>query len=334
MKQTLVDFGFRLPSAMDNRHEAFRRVPRQGAADGLRLGHARRRSSAAARAASSRQDRPAHLHRRPRGRGPRDQEPDRRPDGTRSGSVTRRGPLPVTTLTKKMAEDLTDYLMEYGFRVRYLHSEIDTLRAESDRPRNRTRRTQRALKVTLLTRASTKSGRWWRSSDTDKEGFLRGETSLVQTIRRAGGGPRDHVRRRGYDSHAQHNWRNQPPPRYPGRLQQENRVPRRNCHKKGISDIGGASWRSTPRSQTREPPQPPARGGGPDGPEELSKTVRRAGGRRCCSPPTTCVSSMTREAAGRDQDAQARARPDGGNCLSRSILRMPDSLPRWPVHLM
>src|ERR687898_655557 len=65
----------------------------------------------------------------------------------------------VTTLTKKMAEDLTDYLLESGGRARYLHSEIDTL----DLPE--------VSLVAIL--------------DADKEGFLRGKTALIQTIGRA-----------------------------------------------------------------------------------------------------------------------------------------------------
>jgi len=62
-----------------------------------------------------------------------------------------------TTLTKRMAEDLTEYLHEQGIRVRYMHSDIDTLE-----------------RIEIL-----------RDLDADKEGFLRSETSLVQTIGRA-----------------------------------------------------------------------------------------------------------------------------------------------------
>src|SRR5581483_9885725 len=75
----------------------------------------------------------------------------------------------VTTLTKKMSEDLTDYLLELGIRVRYLHSEVDVLvginllREGLDLPE--------VSLVSIL--------------DADKEGFLRSETSLIQTIGRA-----------------------------------------------------------------------------------------------------------------------------------------------------
>ena len=79
-KQTLIDYGFRLPSALDNRPQTFDEFLAANAADRLRLGHAGRRSSAATpRGSSSRSCGPTG-HRRPGGRGARDQEPDRRPD--------------------------------------------------------------------------------------------------------------------------------------------------------------------------------------------------------------------------------------------------------------
>jgi excinuclease ABC subunit B len=92
----------------------------------------------------------------------------------------------VTTLTKKMAEDLTDYLLEMGFRVRYLHSEVDTLE------RIRTVRELRLGEVDVLVGINLlREGldlpevTLVAILDADKEGFLRGETALVQTIGRA-----------------------------------------------------------------------------------------------------------------------------------------------------
>src|SRR5437763_1578020 len=91
----------------------------------------------------------------------------------------------VTTLTKKMSEDLTDYLLEMGFRVRYLHSEVDTLdRIQIIRERrlgeydvlvggNLLREGHDLPEVSLVA-----------ILDADKEGFLRGETSLSETIGR------------------------------------------------------------------------------------------------------------------------------------------------------
>jgi excinuclease ABC subunit B len=92
----------------------------------------------------------------------------------------------VTTLTKKMAEDLTDYLLEMGFRVRYLHSEVDTLE------RVRTIRELRLGEVDVLVGINLlREGldlpevTLVAILDADKEGFLRGETALIQTIGRA-----------------------------------------------------------------------------------------------------------------------------------------------------
>jgi len=92
----------------------------------------------------------------------------------------------VTTLTKKMAEDLTDYLLEMGFRVRYLHSEVDTLQ------RIRIVRELRLGDVDVLVGINLlREGldlpevTLVAILDADKEGFLRGETALIQTIGRA-----------------------------------------------------------------------------------------------------------------------------------------------------
>jgi excinuclease ABC subunit B len=100
----------------------------------------------------------------------------------------------VTTLTKKMAEDLTDYMREVGIRVKYLHSDIDTLeRAEIIRDLrldvfdvlvgiNLLREGLDIPEITLVA-----------ILDADKEGFLRSETSLIQTIGRAARNAEGHV---------------------------------------------------------------------------------------------------------------------------------------------
>ena len=100
----------------------------------------------------------------------------------------------VTTLTKKMAEDLTDYMREIGIRVKYLHSDIDTLeRAEIIRDLrldvfdvlvgiNLLREGLDIPEITLVA-----------ILDADKEGFLRSETSLIQTIGRAARNSEGHV---------------------------------------------------------------------------------------------------------------------------------------------
>ena len=100
----------------------------------------------------------------------------------------------ITTLTKRMAEDLTDYMREVGIRVKYLHSDIDTLeRAEIIRDMrldvfdvlvgiNLLREGLDIPEITLVA-----------ILDADKEGFLRSETSLIQTIGRAARNSEGHV---------------------------------------------------------------------------------------------------------------------------------------------
>jgi excinuclease ABC subunit B len=92
----------------------------------------------------------------------------------------------VTTLTKKMSEDLTDYLLEMGFRVRYLHSEIDTLERIQIIRELRLGEYDVLVGVNLLREGlDLPEVSLVAILDADKEGFLRGETSLIQTIGRA-----------------------------------------------------------------------------------------------------------------------------------------------------
>src|SRR3954463_10669580 len=92
----------------------------------------------------------------------------------------------VTTLTKKMAEDLTGYLLEYGFRVRYLHSEIDTIERIQIIRDLRLGEYDVLVGVNLLREGlDLPEVSLVAILDADKEGFLRGETSLIQTIGRA-----------------------------------------------------------------------------------------------------------------------------------------------------
>jgi excinuclease ABC subunit B len=92
----------------------------------------------------------------------------------------------VTTLTKKMSEDLTDYLLEAGFRVRYLHSEVDTLERIQIIRELRLGEFDVLVGVNLLREGlDLPEVSLVAILDADKEGFLRGETSLIQTIGRA-----------------------------------------------------------------------------------------------------------------------------------------------------
>ena len=185
-KQTLVEYGFRLPSALDNRPADLRRVPRAHAADRVRVGHARATSSATTRAAIVEQIV------RPTGvvdpevdvRETKNQIDDLMEEIRKRVEVEER--TLVTTLTKKMAEDLTDYLLEYGFKVRYLHSEIDTLERIQIIRELRLGEFDVLVGVNLLREGlDLPEVSLVAILDADKEGFLRGETSLIQTIGRA-----------------------------------------------------------------------------------------------------------------------------------------------------
>src|SRR2546423_2931028 len=92
----------------------------------------------------------------------------------------------VTTLTKKMAEDLTDYLIEMGVRVRYLHSEIDTIQRIEILRDLRLGEFDVLVGINLLREGlDLPEVSLVSILDADKEGFLRSETSLIQTIGRA-----------------------------------------------------------------------------------------------------------------------------------------------------
>jgi excinuclease ABC subunit B len=92
----------------------------------------------------------------------------------------------VTTLTKKMAEDLTDYLLELGIRVRYLHSDIDTIQRVEILRALRLGEFDVLVGINLLREGlDLPEVSLVTILDADKEGFLRSETSLIQTIGRA-----------------------------------------------------------------------------------------------------------------------------------------------------
>src|SRR4051794_30819166 len=184
-KQTLVDYGFRLPSAMDNRPQTFdeflTRVPQMVFVSATPGDFERNHSS-----------RIVEQIVRPTGvvdpmvdvRETKNQIDDLMNEikaRTEAGERTL-----VTTLTKKMSEDLTDYLLEYGVRVRYLHSEIDTLERIQIIRELRLGEFDVLVGVNLLREGlDLPEVSLVAILDADKEGFLRGETSLIQTIGRA-----------------------------------------------------------------------------------------------------------------------------------------------------
>ena len=192
-KQTLVDYGFRLPSALDNRPLNFGEF--EGKIDQMLF----------VSATPSVYEAEHELMRTEqiiRPTGLLDPEISVRPvEGQIDDLVSevnrevgRGNKVLVTTLTKHMAEDLTDYMREVGIRVKYLHSDIDTLeRAEIIRDMrmnvfdvlvgiNLLREGLDIPEISLVA-----------ILDADKEGFLRSETSLIQTIGRAARNVEGHV---------------------------------------------------------------------------------------------------------------------------------------------
>jgi excinuclease ABC subunit B len=184
-KQTLVDYGFRLPSALDNRplrfDEFLRKVSQLmfvSATPGpFELLHSK--------VVTEQLIRPTFLI-----------DPDVELRETRNqiddllNEIRRREEVGervlVTTLTKKMSEDLTDYLLESGVKARYLHSEIDTLERISIIRELRLGEYDVLVGVNLLREGlDLPEVSLVAILDADKEGFLRGKTALIQTIGRA-----------------------------------------------------------------------------------------------------------------------------------------------------
>ena len=184
-KQTLVDYGFRLPSAIDNRplrfDEFLGKVPQLVFVSATPGPYELRHSAVV----SEQLIRPTFVV---------DPDVELRPTQNQIdnllGEIRRREQagerVLVTTLTKKMAEDLTDYLLEAGVRARYLHSEIDTLERISIIRELRLGDYDVLVGVNLLREGlDLPEVSLVAILDADKEGFLRGKTALVQTIGRA-----------------------------------------------------------------------------------------------------------------------------------------------------
>jgi excinuclease ABC subunit B len=184
-KQTLVDFGFRLPSALDNRplrfDEFLQRVPQLVFVSATPGPFELRNSKVVAEQLI----RPTFIV-----------DPEVELRATKNqiddllNEVRKREELGervlVTTLTKKMAEDLTDYLLEAGVKARYLHSEIDTLERIQIIRELRLGSYDVLVGVNLLREGlDLPEVSLVAILDADKEGFLRGKTALIQTIGRA-----------------------------------------------------------------------------------------------------------------------------------------------------
>ena len=192
-KKTLVDYGFRLPSALDNRPLNFEEFE-------THINQMMFVSATPSTYEAEHELLRAEQIIRPTGL--LDPEISVRPVegqiddlvGEINKEVEKHNKVLITTLTKRMAEDLTDYIREAGIRVKYLHSDIDTLeRAEIMRDMrldvfavlvgiNLLREGLDIPEITLVA-----------ILDADKEGFLRSETSLIQTIGRAARNAEGHV---------------------------------------------------------------------------------------------------------------------------------------------
>ena len=184
-KTTLVDYGFRLPSALDNRPQTFAEflsISPQLVFVSATPGPYEREHSATI---VEQIVRPTGIV-----------DPDIEVRETRNQiddlmreirqRTERNERVLVTTLTKKMSEDLTDYLLEMGFKVRYLHSEVDTLERIQIIRELRLGEYDVLVGVNLLREGlDLPEVSLVAILDADKEGFLRGETSLIQTIGRA-----------------------------------------------------------------------------------------------------------------------------------------------------
>ncbi len=184
-KQTLVEYGFRLPSAMDNRPQTFEEflsiTPQLMFVSATPGEYERTRAG-----------RVVEQIVRPTGivdplvevRETKNQIDDLMNEVRRR--VDRDERVLVTTLTKKMSEDLSQYLLEMGFKTRYLHSEIDTLERIQIIRDLRLGEYDVLVGVNLLREGlDLPEVSLVAILDADKEGFLRGETSLIQTIGRA-----------------------------------------------------------------------------------------------------------------------------------------------------
>ncbi|WP_018949501.1 excinuclease ABC subunit UvrB [Thioalkalivibrio sp. ALMg11] len=184
-KETLVEYGFRLPSALDNRplrFEEFEALQPQTIYVSATPGPYEREH---ADAIVDQVVRPTGLL---------DPVLEVRPAGTQVDDalseirdrVERNERVLITTLTKRMAEDLTDYMSEHGVRVRYLHSDIDTVERMEIIRDLRLGEFDVLVGINLLREGlDMPEVSLVAILDADKEGFLRSERSLIQTIGRA-----------------------------------------------------------------------------------------------------------------------------------------------------
>lgn len=184
-KETLVNYGFRLPSALDNRPLRF---------DEFEAGSPQTIYVSATPGTYEVEHSDAQHEQVVRPTGLLDPEMEVRPVGTQvddalseiNARVKMGDRVLITTLTKRMAEDLTEYLNEHGVRVRYLHSDIDTVERVEIIRDLRLGEFDVLVGINLLREGlDMPEVSLVLIFDADKEGFLRSERSLIQTIGRA-----------------------------------------------------------------------------------------------------------------------------------------------------
>ena len=264
----------------------------------------------------------------------------------------------VTTLTKKMSEDLTDYLLENGVRCRYLHSEVDTLRRIELLRELRMGEYDVLVGINLLREGlDLPEVSLVAILDADKEGFLRSDKSLIQTIGRAArnvSGQVHHVRRPRHQLDGERDRGDQPASREAGRLQhrprrrppaaaQEDRRhhrdagARRRGHHRPAGDLAG---HRRPRRQEQE-------GAGPRTVEDARAAPRH--GRPALQRPGRAGPAALRPDAQRGRRAAVRGRrpparrdqrpeegaapDDGGHQVSEQLVTRINDVRFTPVRL-
>ena len=303
-KQTLVDYGFRLPSALDNRPQTFQEflsITPQMVFVSATPGEYERTHS----------NRIVEQIVRPTGI----IDPEVEVRETRNQiddlmneirvRLDRNERTLVTTLTKKMSEDLTDYLLEMGFRVRYLHSEIDTLERIQIIRDLRLGEYDVLVGVNLLREGlDLPEVSLVAILDADKEGFLRGATSLIQTIGRAArnaDGKVADVRRQADRRDARRDRGDRSPPRDPAGLQHRAR------HHAGVDRQGRLGHRRVPDGRFQGAQVTPVAQAGRPRRWSRRRSRRRSSSsrRRCSRPPRSSASSTRRSCATRSGTSSA-----------------------------
>ena len=325
-KQTLIDFGFRLPSALDNRplrfDEFLQRVGQTVFVSATPGSYEIRNSSVV----SEQLIRPTGIV-----------DPEVEVRATKNqiddllGEIRRRAEagerVLVTTLTKKMSEDLTDYLLEAGVKTRYLHSEIDTLERIQIIRELRLGEYDVLVGVNLLREGlDLPEVSLVAVLDADKEGFLRGKTALLQTIGRAARNVNGKVllyARQDDRGDRRRARRDEPKTCDAGRVQRGARDHGREHHERRLRHRGVPLARGADRAGP--PPPWQGQGGGPEpGRDGEARDHARGGDVRGGRGAALRVCG---QAARRDQGAAP-----GADGPLRLVVERPGLAPPWASH--